>query len=217
MLPYKRNGKHPLSDLPRALRKNGDVPKSPLPINRSLMPSVGTFSIWKSTWFASPPPAEPAFLHKSPVASATRSSGVSMPHPIDLMVGKRVRLRRLQLSLSQTDLGQKLGVAFQQVQKYEKGANRVSCSRLYEISQVLDVPVTYFFSESGDAGIEVAVIEPFDVPELKEGFRLMTAFKQIQNSAVRKIVIVLAEALAAASQVDAKKPFANQTAAAVSP
>ncbi len=60
-----------------------------------------------------------------------------MPHPIDVIVGKRIRLRRLQLSLSQTDLGQKLGVAFQQVQKYEKGTNRVSCSRLYEISKIL--------------------------------------------------------------------------------
>jgi transcriptional regulator with XRE-family HTH domain len=54
------------------------------------------------------------------------------------------------------------------VQKYEKGTNRVSCSRLYEISQILDLPVTYFFSVSGDAGIEVALIEQFDVSEFKD-------------------------------------------------
>jgi transcriptional regulator with XRE-family HTH domain len=128
-----------------------------------------------------------------------------MPHPIDVIVGKRIRLRRLQLSLSQTDLGQKLGVAFQQVQKYEKGTNRVSCSRLYDISQILDVPVTYFFSASGDTGtgIEVAVAEQFDVPELKDGFRLMTAFRQIQNNAVRKNVIALVETVATASKADA--------------
>src|SRR5262245_10124225 len=119
-----------------------------------------------------------------------------MPHPIDVIVGKRIRLRRLQLTLSQTDLGQKLGVAFQQVQKYEKGTNRVSCSRLYEISKILDVPVTYFFSASGDAGIEVAVAEQFDVPELKDGFRLMSAFRQIQSNAVRKNIIALVETVA---------------------
>jgi transcriptional regulator with XRE-family HTH domain len=124
-----------------------------------------------------------------------------MPHPIDVIVGKRIRLRRLQLSLSQTDLGQKLGVAFQQVQKYEKGTNRVSCSRLYEISKILDVPVTYFFSASGDAGIEVAVAEQFD--ELKDGFRLRSAFRQIQNNAVRKNIISLVETVATAAKADA--------------
>jgi transcriptional regulator with XRE-family HTH domain len=123
-----------------------------------------------------------------------------MPHPIDVIVGKRIRLRRLQLSLSQTDLGQKLGVAFQQVQKYEKGTNRVSCSRLYEISKILDVPVTYFFSASGDAGLEVAVAEQFDVPELKDGFRLMSAFRQIPNNAVRKNIISLVETVATAAK-----------------
>jgi transcriptional regulator with XRE-family HTH domain len=119
-----------------------------------------------------------------------------MPHPVDVMVGKRVRLRRLQLSLSQTELGEKLGVAFQQVQKYEKGTNRVSCSRLYEMSQILEVPITYFFAETGDAGLEIAVAEQLDVPELKEGFRLMSAFRQIHNHAVRKSVVALVETVA---------------------
>ena len=135
-----------------------------------------------------------------------------MPHPIDVIVGKRIRLRRLQLSLSQTDLGQKLGVEFQQVQKYEKGTNRVSCSRLYEISKILDVPVTFFFNASGEAGVEVAVAEQFDVPELKDGFRLMTAFRQIQSTAVRKNVIALVETVATASRADEPQP-ADGTAA----
>ncbi len=89
------------------------------------------------------------------------------------------------------------------MQKYEKGTNRVSCSRLYEISKILDVPVTYFFSASGDAGIEVAVTEQFDVPELKDGFRLMSAFRQIQSNAVRKNIISLVETVATAAKADA--------------
>src|SRR5260370_324082 len=75
-----------------------------------------------------------------------------MPHPIDVMVGKRMRLRRVQLGLSQTELGQKLGVTFQQIQKYENGANRVSCSRLYDTSVALEVPIAFFFMDSAHAG-----------------------------------------------------------------
>jgi transcriptional regulator with XRE-family HTH domain len=119
-----------------------------------------------------------------------------MPHPIDVMVGKRIRLRRVQLGFSQTELGKKLGVTFQQVQKYENGANRVSCSRLYEISTALDVPITFFFMESGHTSLELAVAEQFDVPDLKDGIHLMTAFRQIPNVAVRKSFIVLVESLA---------------------
>jgi transcriptional regulator with XRE-family HTH domain len=119
-----------------------------------------------------------------------------MPHPIDVMVGKRVRLRRVQLGLSQTELGKKLGVTFQQVQKYENGANRVSCSRLYEISTALDVPIVFFFMDSTRASLELAVAEHFDVPDLKDGIHLMTAFRQIPNVAIRKSFIVLVESLA---------------------
>ena len=72
------------------------------------------------------------------------------PNPIDVHVGSRIRLRRTMLGMSQEKLGESLGITFQQIQKYEKGTNRVSCSRLYEISQILDVPITYFFSASGE-------------------------------------------------------------------
>jgi len=119
-----------------------------------------------------------------------------MPHPIDVMVGKRIRLRRVQLGLSQTELGKKLGVTFQQVQKYENGANRVSCSRLYETSTALEVPIGFFFMDSANAGIELAVAEQFDVPDLKDGIHLMTAFHQIPSAAIRKSFIVFVETLA---------------------
>ncbi len=119
-----------------------------------------------------------------------------MPHPIDVLVGKRIRLRRTQLLLSQTDVGQKLGVAYQQVQKYETGSNRVSCSRLYEISKILDVPVTFFFEVAGEACVELAVAKDSDARELKDGLRLVAAFRQIRNTVVRKNVVALVETAA---------------------
>ena len=118
-----------------------------------------------------------------------------MPHPVDVMVGKRVRLRRLQLSLSQTELAQKLGLTFQQVQKYEKGTNRVSCSRLSEISEVLDVPITFFFSEKADSRAEVAVAEQLEPSQLKDGLRLITAFGQIGETHTRKKLLALVESM----------------------
>src|ERR1700685_4720215 len=69
------------------------------------------------------------------------------PHPIDVHVGSRVRLRRNMLGLSQEKLGEALGLTFQQVQKYERGANRIGASRLHELSRVLDVPVQFFYDE----------------------------------------------------------------------
>jgi transcriptional regulator with XRE-family HTH domain len=119
-----------------------------------------------------------------------------MPHPVDVMVGKRIRLRRVQLGLSQTELGHKLAVTFQQIQKYENGTNRVSCSRLYETSVALDVPIAYFFVDSANTSIELAVAEQFDVPDLKDGIHLMTAFRQIPSGAIRKSFIAFVESLA---------------------
>ena len=118
-----------------------------------------------------------------------------MPHPVDVIVGKRVRLRRLQLSLSQTELAQKLGLTFQQVQKYEKGTNRVSCSRLSEISEVLDVPITFFFSDKVDTKAEVAVAEQLEPNQLKDGLRLITAFGQIEETHTRKKLLALVESM----------------------
>ena len=69
------------------------------------------------------------------------------PHPVDIHVGSRVRQRRTLLGMSQEKLGDAVGLTFQQIQKYERGTNRIGCSRLYEFSKMLDVPVAYFFDE----------------------------------------------------------------------
>ena len=70
------------------------------------------------------------------------------PNPVDQHVGSRVRLRRMLLGMSQEQLGQSIGITFQQVQKYEKGVNRIGASRLFQISEILDVPVQFFFEEA---------------------------------------------------------------------
>src|SRR5271155_125722 len=82
------------------------------------------------------------------------------PHPIDVHVGSRVRLRRNMLGLSQEKLGEAIGLTFQQVQKYERGANRIGASRLMELSRVLDVPVSFFFDET----------DPVRAPAIPVGF-----------------------------------------------
>ena len=74
------------------------------------------------------------------------------PNPIDIHVGSRVRLRRMLLSMSQEKLGDQMGLTFQQIQKYEKGTNRIGASRLYHISQILEVPVQFFFDDAPIAG-----------------------------------------------------------------
>src|SRR5579883_3316499 len=76
-----------------------------------------------------------------------RRQKADRPNPIDVHVGSRVRLRRTLLGMSQEKLGDAIGLTFQQVQKYERGANRVGASRLFELSRVLDVPVSFFFDE----------------------------------------------------------------------
>src|SRR5689334_5684014 len=73
---------------------------------------------------------------------------IETPNPIDIRVGARLRLRRTMLGLSQEKLGEAIGLTFQQVQKYERGANRIGASRLYELSRVLDVPVSFFFDNT---------------------------------------------------------------------
>jgi transcriptional regulator with XRE-family HTH domain len=82
----------------------------------------------------------------------TQVSQARKPHPIDVLVGKRLRTRRKMLGISQEGLSESVGVTFQQVQKYEKGTNRISASRLYEISIVLRVPITYFFEGAAKLG-----------------------------------------------------------------
>ena len=124
------------------------------------------------------------------------------PNPIDVHVGKRVRTRRMLIGLSQEKLGDALGVTFQQVQKYEKGSNRISASRLQGIARLLDVPVAYFF-EDAPVGMPMApeaVARPAPdgagLLETPEGVQLANAFSAIDDAQIRRRLVDLAEALA---------------------
>jgi transcriptional regulator with XRE-family HTH domain len=125
-------------------------------------------------------------------------------HPIDVRVGARLRLRRTMLGLSQEKLGEAIGLSFQQVQKYERGANRIGASRLHELSRVLDVPVSFFFDDTdpvrAPAMDEFAELptEEFesDPPREREMVELVQAYFAIEDAAVRRHLLDLARALA---------------------
>ena len=127
------------------------------------------------------------------------------PNPVDTHVGSRVRLRRMLLGMSQERLGDSMGLTFQQVQKYEKGVNRIGASRLFQISKILDVPVQFFFEEAPhfDTGPVKGVAEPdsetfiLEFLNSREGLELNRAFVKISNSKVRKSVVDLVRALSA--------------------
>jgi len=90
------------------------------------------------------------------------------PNPIDVHVGSRMRLRRTLLGLSQEKLGEMIGLTFQQVQKYERGANRVSCSRLFDLSRALDVPISYFFDDMADEVRNLSPVQMVREPPIEE-------------------------------------------------
>jgi len=125
------------------------------------------------------------------------------PNPVDLHVGTRVRLRRQILKMSQEKLGDQLGVTFQQVQKYERGANRVGASRLWRMSQVLDVPVSFFYDGLGEDMPSAEFAEGDQTPIVYEfinstdGVSLAMAVSKIKNKAVRRQILELARSLAA--------------------
>lgn len=110
-----------------------------------------------------------------------------MVNTVDARVGDRVRTRRLLAGLSQDAFAGYLGVTFQQVQKYEKGANRISASRLYRIAKILNVSVSYFFDENGSQSM------PDDMT--REGLELIRAFSQIESASVRSHILSLLNAL----------------------
>ena len=128
------------------------------------------------------------------------------PNPIDVHVGARVRLRRTLLGMSQEKLGEALGLTFQQVQKYERGANRVGASRLFDLARILDVPVGFFFDDMNDqvaaaspARIAGIAAEPeaagLDVMAKRETLELTRAYYRIADPQVRRRVYDLAQAL----------------------
>lgn len=129
------------------------------------------------------------------------------PNPIDSHVGSRVRLRRMLLGMSQEKLGEHLGLTFQQVQKYEKGVNRIGASRLFDIAQVLAVPVQFFYDEAptsgaAPAGFAEQPTESYVVDFLgsRDGLELNKAFVRIQDPAVRRAIVDLVRALAGDSR-----------------
>ena len=123
------------------------------------------------------------------------------PNPTDIYVGSRVRMRRKMLGLSQEKLGEKLGITFQQIQKYEKGTNRVGASRLQAMAGALEVPVSYFFPDATASAENPGMQEEgagfmMDLMSTSEGLELSRAFVRIGNAKVRRKLVDLARALA---------------------
>ena len=132
------------------------------------------------------------------------------PRPVDVHVGGRVRVRRTLLGMSQEKLGAAVGLTFQQIQKYERGANRIGASRLFELSRVLDVPISFFFDDMtsavkagpggrrGRAGLSDQGQEAFrrDPLAKRETLELVRAYYKIENPKVRKRTFGLVKALA---------------------
>ncbi len=137
--------------------------------------------------------------------------GTGTPHPVDVHVGARVRLRRKLLGMSQTKLADALGLTFQQVQKYEWGANRIGSSRLYDLSRVFDVPIEHFFE---DMPADIAAGSPakgrgrakeppgyeLDPMAKRETLELVRAYYNIEDANVRQRLREMAKALGAADE-----------------
>ncbi len=134
-----------------------------------------------------------------------------VPNPVDVHVGGRVRQRRLLLGMSQTNLGDALGLTFQQVQKYERGTNRIGSSRIFHLSQILGVSIEFFFD---DMPADVAASSPaqwrgrakkpasdqLDPMAKRETLQLVRAYYRIPDSKVRKCLFQLTKAFAGASK-----------------
>jgi transcriptional regulator with XRE-family HTH domain len=119
------------------------------------------------------------------------------PNPTDRHVGARVRMRRLMLDMTQTELAEGLGLTFQQVQKYEKGANRIGASRLQHIAEILQVPIAFFFDGAAEAG-EFKTVEPkslfvSDFLASSEGVALVKAYMKIKDAKLRRRIVQLVE------------------------
>ncbi len=129
----------------------------------------------------------------------------SEPHPVDIHVGKRLRQRRTLLGMSQEAIGNAIGVTFQQIQKYERGINRMGASRLFDFSRALSIPVSYFFDEFAEAGAKAPAYgrgmaekeEPFEHEKLnsRETLELVRAYYRISQPAVRKRMFELVKSL----------------------
>jgi len=126
------------------------------------------------------------------------------PNPTDQHVGARVRMRRIMLAMSQEKLGAALNLTFQQVQKYEKGTNRIGAGRLQQLSHVLQVPVEFFFEGAPNASAphgsnksEPWMAQIDDFVSNPDGLRLIEAFMRIDNAALRRRIVMLVQEIAA--------------------
>ena len=144
----------------------------------------------------------------------TYGRGTGRPNPVDVHVGARVRVRRTLLGMSQEKLGEAIGLTFQQVQKYERGANRIGSSRLFDLSRVLDVPIGFFFEEmpsdvaaSSPAQVRGLSEEPvtyeLDPMAKRETLELVRAYYKVTDPHIRKRLFELTKALGAAAKTEA--------------
>ncbi len=149
--------------------------------------------------------------------SAKKQVSRGGPNPIDIHVGSRVRLRRNLLGMSQTKLGKAIGLTFQQIQKYERGVNRVGASRLFNLSRALDVPVSFFFENLPSAAAgggrrrargfgegRAAALEP-DLLSRRETMELIRAYYRVKNPRVRKRVLDFLKAIGTPSRAQGKQ------------
>jgi transcriptional regulator with XRE-family HTH domain len=133
------------------------------------------------------------------VTRMTEKPSADMAHPVDLYVGARLRIRRKVLGLSQTQLADALGITFQQIQKYERGANRISASKLYEAARLLQSPVNYFFEgldeathDMADDGFAQRMTQFVATPE---GLELAGLFPKLNDRRLRRRVVDLVKAM----------------------
>lgn len=137
------------------------------------------------------------------------------PDPIDIHVGKRLRQRRMLIGMSQERLGEAVGLTFQQIQKYERGANRMGASRIFRFAEILAVPVAYFFEESPAGGrvgpglaeskqgrLEEDEALPNDLLQRKETLDLVRAYYRIGDAKQRRKFLELVKAMATAAMTD---------------
>jgi transcriptional regulator with XRE-family HTH domain len=127
---------------------------------------------------------------------AKETGAMANPHPVDVLIGRRLRQRRSLLGMSQTVLGAAMGVSFQQVQKYERGANRIGATQLFEVSRVLDIPISFFFENAGalsfkpgDGKAELSMAD-------RETLHLVRDFFRIRDHRVRLSIARTVKAIA---------------------
>jgi transcriptional regulator with XRE-family HTH domain len=132
-------------------------------------------------------------------------------NPVDAHVGHRVRLRRMLIGMSQERLGELLGLTFQQVQKYEKGINRIGAGRLFEVAGILGVPISFFYEDADANGSPSGFSEAGEPPPVMEflasgeGLQLSLAFMRIKDVKVRRRILDLVRSLAAENGLDEAK------------